>query len=97
MPNQLGQCQQENAIGKLEATTESIGKTLERLGTVLEKIASQGTQIEKHEKDIDEVFGRMRVLELNQVEEKVKVGLIGSGISVLVSGITAFVVEHLKR
>jgi hypothetical protein len=87
-------CQQANAIGKLEATTESIGKTLDRLSDVLGKIASQGTKIDTLEDGQQILFNRFRDIELSAESQKVKVGIIMAGISAISSSVTVFVVKH---
>lgn len=87
-------CQQESAIGRLEATTDAIGKTLERLGTVLERIASQGTQIDTLTKGQNLLFDRVRDMELSGEAQKVRVGFIMAGISVVASAFTAFIIKH---
>ena len=87
-------CQQENAIGKLEATTDAIGKTLERLGTVLEKIASQGTTIQHLSEGQNILFDRVRNMELSAESQKVKVGFVMSLISIVSSAVTAFLFKH---
>lgn len=87
-------CQQEGAIGRLEATTEAIGQTLEKLGTVLEKIAAQGTNIVHLQEGQNLLFTRVRDIELATESQKVRVGFIMSAISVISSAITAFLIKH---
>jgi len=87
-------CQQENAIGRLEATTESIGKTLEKLGNVLEQIAAQGTTIIHLQQGQNILFDRVRDMELTNEAQKVKVGFIMTCISVISSAVTAFLIKH---
>lgn len=83
-------------IGSLNATTKAIGMTLERLGTVLEKISAQGAAIETLAKGQSVLFDRVREVELKAEGERVRVGAIMSGISVIISGVTAYVFNHLK-
>ena len=90
-------CRQENAIGQLEATTKAIEKTLDRLGDVLEKIASQGTKVDHLEVGQGIIFERLRDMELTAQSEKVKVGFIMAGISAIVSTTVAFIAYYLKR
>jgi len=87
-------CLQEKAIGKLESTTESIGKTLERLGTVLEQIAAQGTTIIHLQQGQNILFERVRQMEISNESQKVKVGFIMTGISVISAAVTSFLVKH---
>jgi len=87
-------CLQENAIGRLEATTDAIGKTLERLGTVLEKIAAQGTTIEHLSQGQDLLFNRVREMELSAESQKVKVGFVMAGISAITAAAVTFIAKH---
>jgi len=87
-------CQQEGAIGKLEATTHSIGETLKQLSSVLEKIASQGTTIQHLSEGQNILFDRVRNMELTAESQKVKVGFVMSLISIVSSAVTAFLFKH---
>lgn len=71
-------CQQEKTIGELQATMEAVSETLKEMRTgqqrfiaILEDIARQGEQIRsllqrtgKSEKDITNLFDRMRDVEM---------------------------------
>lgn len=95
-------CRQEGAICGLQATVESIKEALERLSTgqdrfinILEKISQQGEAISQIQKQQDEVFKRLRQVELDTAAERVKIGGIVASISLIVSATTAFVAKHL--
>lgn len=94
-------CKQEGNIGELKGTVEGIEKALDRLAegqekfiTVLEKIAAQGSDIESLKKGSNELFRRVRDVEIKQEGERVKVGGIVAGVSVGVSAATAFLVKY---
>ncbi|HAR44679.1 MAG TPA: hypothetical protein DCS05_00495 [Nitrospiraceae bacterium] len=86
-------CQQAVPIAKLEVTTEQIGRTLERLGNVLEKIAEQGTRVETLEENQEILFGRMRSAEIKLAKEQTKIGFIVTVIAAAVSAITGVIVK----
>lgn len=88
-------CRQEGKIGGLEASVDTIQGTLERFISVLEKISAQGEKIIHLEQGQDVLFDRVRKLELDATAEKVRVGGIMAGISVLVSAVTAWLFKHL--
>jgi uncharacterized coiled-coil protein SlyX len=95
-------CKQEKAIGSLEATVEAIKETLEKIGEsqerfieVLEKIASQGTEIATLKANQNNLFERVRKVEIKVAEERVKIGGIVAGVSAAVSIATALIVKHL--
>ena len=89
-------CIQENNIGRLTATQEQISTTLERLLNVLDKVSAQGTRIDALMAGQDNLFGRMRDMEIKAEGEKVKVGMIMGGISMFTAAITSFVTSHLR-
>lgn len=90
-------CQQAVPIAKLEVTTEQIGKTLEKLGTVLERIAEQGSRVETLEENQEILFDRVRKIEISAAKEQTKVGFLVTGISAGTSVITAFVMKLLFK
>ena len=92
-----GSCVQSVPIAKLEVTTEQIGRTLEKLGTVLEKIAEQGNRVDTLETDQDILFERVRTIELKAAREETKVGFIVAGIASMVSAITAIIFKYLSK
>lgn len=94
-------CRQEGAIGGIEATQQAIKDTLreikigqDRFVSVLEKIASQGTKIEKLEMDTETLYARVRKVELNAVEHGVKITAAAGFFSTVVSVIAAFLVRQ---
>jgi siroheme synthase len=89
-------CQQEAKLGRLEATTEQIGQTLERLLDVLERVATQGTRIDHLSTGQDLLFTRVRDMELSAESQKVKVGIFMGFISMVTSAVTAFIVKHFS-
>jgi hypothetical protein len=89
-------CQQQHAIGQLEATTVAISKTLDRLSDVLEKISAQGTKIDHLAEGQGLLFSRMRDNELSAQSEKVKVGFVMAGISAVTSLCIAIIVRYFK-
>lgn len=97
-------CSQQGVIGGLEATQEAIQNTLTRLEkgqerfiTILETMSSQGTKIEKIENDQEQLFSRVRKVELGAVEHSTKVGLASGFISIVVAAVVAFIVKHLGK
>ena len=92
-----GQCLQAVPIAKLEVTTEQIGKTLERLGTVLEKIAEQGARVDSLEGNQEILFTRVRAVELKAAKEETKMGFIVAGIAAFVSFLTALLSKYLDK
>jgi len=86
-------CQQERAIGQLQATTEHIQDTLERLSVVLERIAAQGEQIKVLTSGQNNMFERMRKLEVQMEGQTVRVSLIMVAASGLTGAVTAYVVK----
>lgn len=97
-------CSQQGVIGGLEATQEAIQNTLTRLEkgqerfiSILETMSSQGTKIEKIENDQEQLFSRVRKMELGAVEQQTKVGLASGFISIIVAAIVAFIVKHLGK
>lgn len=86
-------CQQAVPIAKLEVTTEQIGRTLERLGNVLEKIAEQGARVETLEGNQEILFERLRSAEIKAAKEGAKVGFLVSGIAATVSAVTGVIVK----
>lgn len=98
-------CRQEPTIATLQATIKSISDTLlemkegqKRFITVLEHIASQGESInhlkadaERLEKDVNNLFGRVRELEIAPGAEgnKIKTGFVLAVISAVVSLVVA--------
>jgi len=88
-------CKQESNIGRLNATTEQIGQTLERLSSVLEQIARQGAVIEQLSNGQNILFERVRDMELHAESEKVKIGFIMAGISAITSGMVAYITKQI--
>lgn len=84
-------CQQAVPIAKLEVTTEQISRTLERLGTVLEKIAEQATRVDAVEDNVDTLFERVRTMEIDAAKDRTKIGFIVSGIATVVSVATGYI------
>ncbi len=89
-------CLQSVPIAKLEVTTEQIGKTLERLGTVLEKLAEQGSRVGTLEENQEILFSRVRTIEIKAAREETKMGYLVAGISAVVSALTAVIIKFLK-
>lgn len=89
-------CKQEGNIGCLKATVESIQKTLDRLGVVLEKIAAQGERISSLEDGQDTLFQRVRDVELKAEADRVKIGSIAALISTVIAAVVAAVVKHFS-
>lgn len=87
-------CEQKEAIARLEVMTENISKTLDRLSSVLEKIATQGERIDHLAEGQNILFTRMRDMELQAESEKVRVGFIMAGISACVAGLVAYFSKH---
>jgi predicted transcriptional regulator len=95
-------CRQEGAICGLQATVESIKESLERLSdgqdrfiAILEKISQQSEAITTLQKQQDELFKRIRQVELDASAERVKVGGLVATITIIVSTVTTLVVKHL--
>lgn len=96
-------CKQEGAIGALGATVKGVQDVLEKIEeaqerfiSILEKIAQQGEKINHLEQGHDILFERIRKIEINTAEDRVKVGGIMAAISVVISGVTAWVTGHFK-
>lgn len=90
-------CKQERTIGTLEATIHAIQQTLETMRdgqaqfiAVLEKIASQGTDIASLKSGQDTLFNRVRDVELKAESDRTKIGIIVAGISAGISAVVAF-------
>jgi len=94
-------CKQEGAICGLQATVESIKESLERLSDgqdrfiqILEKIAQQGEAITALKHQNDELFKRVRQVELDASAERVKIAGIVGAVSIIVSAVTAAIARH---
>ncbi len=87
------ECKQAVPIAKLETTTEQIGKTLEKLSTVLEKLAEQGIEVVTLKENQDVLFERLRKVELNLAQ------ITGAALfaSALVSALTALLVKLFTK
>ena len=59
------ECKQAVPIAKLEITTDQISKTLERLSTVLETIATQRAELDALTSNQEVLFERLRKVELS--------------------------------
>ena len=90
-------CQQAAPIAKLEATTEQISHSLEKLGNVLEKIAEQGTRVGAMEHDIDTLYERVRGIEIEAAKSQIKIGFIVSGIAAIVSMLTGYAAQFFNK
>lgn len=97
-------CKQEGAICGLQATVESIKDTLERLSVgqekfilVLERIAQQNEAITTLQKQQDEIFERVRDVEVKAAAERVKTSTLVAAISLVVSTTTAAIARQLWR
>lgn len=97
MAHEDNPCMQAVPIAKLEVTTEQIGRTLEKLGTVLEKIAEQGSRVDTLETDQDILFDRVRKIELKAAKEETKMGFIVAAIASVISAMTAIIVKYIYK
>lgn len=97
-------CQQAGTIGGLQAAVESIEKSLDRLSdgqdrfiSILERIAAQGEKIDKLDVGQNVLFERVRSIEIHAEGERVRIGAIMAGISVITSAVTAAIVKPFWR
>jgi len=96
-------CKQEDKIGAIHSTLERLEDGNERLLSVLERIAEQGAFIKglqessaRHDKAFENLFTRVNLIEVKSEGEKVKVGVIMTGISVITATVTSIVVKFWK-
>jgi len=103
-------CSQERTIGEITATMESICGTLHDMKQgqnefilILKDIAQQGEQIkslfhgaEKTDKNIRELFQRINQVEIKAAEERIKVGGIVAGVSIISASLTAWIIKIIK-
>lgn len=90
-------CRQEDKIDAIHLTLEDLKTSNRELMKLLTLIAEQGAFIKSlqekstsQEKDTDNLFNRMRDIEIKVEGNRVKVGFIVTAISVFVSGIIAW-------
>jgi len=88
-------CKQEGTIGALVATVEGVEKNLERFVVVLERIAAQGEKISHVEKDQNEIFARLRIVELNAEGERTRIAGMVAAIAIIFSCVTAWIFKKL--
>lgn len=88
-------CKQEGTIGELKATVDGIGKTLERFVVVMERIAAQGEKISHVEHDQDQIFARLRKVELQAEGERTRVAGMVAAIAIIFSCATAWISKKL--
>lgn len=93
-------CKQEGKIGSLEATVEAIKDTLdkisegqERFVTVLEKIAAQGELIKSLSDGQNNLFERVRQVEIKQETERVRLASLIGALSIVISAVTAWIAK----
>lgn len=91
-------CVQESRLIMMHTTLEELKTSNKELLRVLTIIAEQGAFIKSLqekaiglEKDTDGLFVRMRSVELKVERDGVKVGALVTGVSIFVSGVTAWV------
>jgi len=96
-------CKQEDKITAINSTLARLEDGNGRVLLVLERIAEQGAfikslqeQANRQEKDTENLFKRMRDIEITVEGDKVKIGGIVAGVSLFVSAITAFIVKLWK-
>ena len=100
MPNAENLCSHEITIGKLEHSVTTIERGLEEIKAnqketvrILERISSQETRINKLEDDQEEVFVRLRKVELDANAMGVKMGMWAA----IIGAIIAAVISSLAK
>ena len=91
-------CTQEKILGEHESTLLHISRTLDRFVSVAEKIAAQGENIIDLRRDTDNLFSRVRDLEMAPGKEinTVKHNVIFAFITMIGSFIVAYFTRHIK-
>ena len=96
-------CTQENRLNMIHSTLADLKASNKELIRVLTIIAEQGAFIKalqekaiSQEKDTDVLYSRMRDVEIKVEGDTVKVGFLVTGISIFISGITAWVIKAIK-
>ena len=91
-------CKQEKVIGTHDATLKHISMTLDRFITIAERIASQGEQLIDLRRDTDNLFSRMRELEMSPGKEglTIKHNIIFAIATIIGSFIVALFSRHIK-
>ena len=100
MPTAENLCSHEITIGKLEHSVTTIEKGLEEIKAnqketvrILERISSQETRINKLEDDQEEVFVRLRKVELDVNTISAKIGIWAA----IIGAIIAAVISSLAK
>lgn len=93
MAHELLECKQAVPIAKLESTTDQIGKTLEKLSTVLERIAEQSVEVGTLKDNQEILFDRIRKVELSLAQ----ITGVAIGASTVVSALTAVILKLIFR
>ena len=102
MPNAENLCSHERTIGSLQAAVESIKDSLDEVKKsqhetvrILERISSQETRINKLQDDQEEVFVRLRKVELDTNALTVKIGMSAAVIGAVIAAVISAIARHL--
>ena len=101
MPSTESLCLHERTIGALQASHEALKGSLDKIERaqqetvrILEKIAMHETRVDKLESDQEEVFQRLRKVELDTNSLSVKIGLYAAGIGAFIAAVISAFVKH---
>ena len=91
-------CKQEKVIGEHNATLTHISQTLDRFVTVAERIAAQGEQLLDLRRDTDNLFNRVRELEMapGRDSQIAKHNIIYAVLTMIGSFVVAYYTRHIK-
>ena len=102
MPNAENLCSHERTIGGLQAAVESIKDSLDEVKKsqhetvrILERISSQETRINKLQDDQEEVFVRLRKVELDTNALTVKIGMSAAVIGAVIAAVISALARHI--
>lgn len=87
-------CRQEKTIGHLEEAIRTLAEGQREIIALMRNQSASDEQLRRHEKDINNLFGRVRELEMAPGEEAgtVKTGAVTAIISAVVAGLIAWLI-----